>query len=117
MTRHALGRGALWVVVLAVPGCALRGLTGSTPGTAPVRPTCRDGGAAVRWIETPDSLDRRRLVQWCASVGPPLVADFTGGRREPVDSLAVVSWNTHVGGGDVIGLVAGLRSGELTGGV
>jgi endonuclease/exonuclease/phosphatase family metal-dependent hydrolase len=105
------------VVVLAAPACALRGLTGSAPGAAEVRLTCRDGDAPVRWIETPDSLDRRRLVQWCASVGPPVVADFTDGRREPVDSLAVVSWNTHVGGGDVIGLVTDLRAGALTGGV
>jgi len=44
------------------------------------------------------------------------VADFTGGGHGPVDSLAVVSWNTHVGGGDVEGLVADLRAGELSGG-
>lgn len=32
------------------------------------------------------------------------------------DSLVVVSWNVHVGGGDLPALVADLRSGELTGG-
>jgi endonuclease/exonuclease/phosphatase family metal-dependent hydrolase len=32
-----------------------------------------------------------------------------------VDSLAVVSWNTHVGGADIAGLVEDLRGGSLTG--
>jgi endonuclease/exonuclease/phosphatase family metal-dependent hydrolase len=32
------------------------------------------------------------------------------------DSVAVVSWNTHVGGGDVVALVGDLRAGRLTGG-
>src|SRR5690606_22458341 len=41
------------------------------------------------------------------------------GRRapaEPVDSLVVVTWNVHVGGGDLPRLVADLRAGALTGG-
>ena len=32
----------------------------------------------------------------------------------PVDSFALVSWNTHVGGGDLPGLVRDLRRGEFT---
>jgi endonuclease/exonuclease/phosphatase family metal-dependent hydrolase len=34
----------------------------------------------------------------------------------PIDRLAIVSWNLHVGGGDVDGLIRGLRAGEFTGG-
>jgi len=34
----------------------------------------------------------------------------------PDSTLTVVSWNTHVGGGDVSQLVADLRAGRLTGG-
>ena len=35
---------------------------------------------------------------------------------EPIDSLYVITWNVHVGGGDLRRLVADLRAGELTGG-
>ena len=37
---------------------------------------------------------------------------------EPVglDSIAVISWNTHVGGGDITGLVRDLKAGKLTDG-
>ena len=34
----------------------------------------------------------------------------------PVDSVAVISWNTHVGGGDIVRLVSELEAGKLTGG-
>lgn len=115
--RHTLKWTALSFVLCTPPGCALRGVTGSTPATEGLHLACRDGEAAVRWIEAPDSLDRARLPRWCASVGAPVVADFTGGGGGPVDSLALVSWNTHVGGGDVIGLVEDLRAGALSGGV
>ena len=33
-----------------------------------------------------------------------------------IDSLYVITWNVHVGGGDLRRLVADLRAGELTGG-
>ncbi|MCC7009723.1 MAG: hypothetical protein IT184_13015 [Acidobacteria bacterium] len=41
-------------------------------------------------------------------------AASAGGRA--IDRLAIVSWNVHVGGGDLAALVAGLREGRLTGG-
>ena len=33
-----------------------------------------------------------------------------------VDTLAIVSWNVHVGGGDIAGFVRALRGGRFTGG-
>ena len=53
-------------------------------------------------------------------MGPVLVASPEDGAAAPaviVDQLAVVSWNVHVGGGDVEGFIQRLRSGEFTGGV
>jgi endonuclease/exonuclease/phosphatase family metal-dependent hydrolase len=55
------------------------------------------------------------LDRWCAGVGP--VVSLVQDAPEPVlDSLPVISWNTHVGGGDLAGLVRDLRAGKLTDG-
>ena len=62
------------------------------------------------------------LDAWCASTGPPVVAlaphpsAVVADGLLPLDELAVVSWNVHVGGADLPRLVADLRSGALTGG-
>lgn len=69
----------------------------------------------VRWVVPAD--DRPVLDDWCSGVGAPVFRPMPprsdGG---PADSIAIVSWNTHVGGGDLVGLVADLRAGRLTGG-
>jgi endonuclease/exonuclease/phosphatase family metal-dependent hydrolase len=95
----------------------------ATPPGAPASglPSCRafapspDGGVPVKWV-VPES-DRRELDRWCAAVGPVLTTvpaeELTAA---PSDELAVVSWNVHVGGGDLVGLVARARAGDFTGG-
>jgi endonuclease/exonuclease/phosphatase family metal-dependent hydrolase len=89
--------------VSPVPGC--RSMFGATP----VSP--------VTWTPAPDTLDQALLDRWCAGVGP-VVAEPAGVVVEaPLDSLLLVTWNTHVGGGDIPGLVTDLRAGRLTGGV
>ena len=65
---------------------------------------------------SPDAArDRKRLGDWCAMVGPIVY------EREParlpastIDRLAVVSWNTHVGGGDLAALVDAVQRGDFT---
>lgn len=94
-------------------------------------PGCRishnPSDAGIDWIAAPDSGDRSGLDRWCAGVGPAVLAGPTNpdglfgsngpfDLPEPIDSLAVISWNTHVGGGDIAGLVASLEAGTLTGG-
>jgi endonuclease/exonuclease/phosphatase family metal-dependent hydrolase len=89
-------------------------------------PGCRgliDGRAAlvagtVTWTDTSDPHDRDALRSWCVAVGPPVLLDPGGGRqgRPVLESLAIVTWNTHEGGGDLTQLVADLRSGRLTDG-
>jgi endonuclease/exonuclease/phosphatase family metal-dependent hydrolase len=69
------------------------------------------------WVSPTATRDRHPLSDWCATVGPVLYY-----RRPPsdlpafVDRLAVVTWNVHVGFGDVRELIRRLRSGTYTGG-
>jgi len=62
-----------------------------------------DGGA-VRWFGPEREADRRNLAAWCSAVGP---VEFVPepARARPVSAvdstLAVGTWNVHVGGGDL----------------
>lgn len=77
--------------------------------------SCRDT-TRVRWVDLEDPTERRILAYWCATVGSPLVADHRrAGSDAAMDSLVLVSWNVHVGAGDVVRLVDDLRSGRITG--
>ena len=73
-------------------------------------------GAGVRWLRVAPSNEHVAIDRWCSPVGVPV---RIGGRpRDEIAAgpVAIVSWNTHVGAGDLDGLVADLRSGRLTGG-
>ncbi len=77
------------------------------------------GTPAVTWITPDDPRDIDRHARWCRTVGPVLVAPL---ERTPMtapvaDHLVIVSWNVHVGGGDIEGFVERLRGGEFTDGV
>jgi endonuclease/exonuclease/phosphatase family metal-dependent hydrolase len=54
----------------------------------------------LRWEEKQQTLDA-----WCESVGPP-VFRLAPERPGTVSRLLVVSWNAHVGGGDLEGLIS-----------
>jgi endonuclease/exonuclease/phosphatase family metal-dependent hydrolase len=61
-------------------------------------------GKDLRWFGPTRASDRRHLGAWCAAVGP---VEYVGqpdaeGSRGRDSRLTVVTWNTHVGGGDVI---------------
>ena len=84
--------------------------------TLPCR-TTDPAGIEVEWIETADPSDHEALAVGCASVGPVVVRGVAGSGSPPVlDSLVVITWNVHVGGGDVPLLVEQLRRGEFTDG-
>jgi endonuclease/exonuclease/phosphatase family metal-dependent hydrolase len=68
----------------------------------------------ARWLLS--RADAPALDAWCAAVGPAVAIAAATPPDEAVDSLLVVSWNVHVGGGDMVRFVADLRSGVLTGG-
>jgi endonuclease/exonuclease/phosphatase family metal-dependent hydrolase len=72
---------------------------------------------AVRWVLPDSARERRALDGWCQAVGPAVVV--SGVPTDPAtkaNELVVVTWNVHVGAGDVARLVTELRAGSLTGG-
>jgi len=87
-----------------------RARCGDPPVTSPESP------AVVTWERVEDPSERRILDLWCAAVGPPVSAGAGRAHARPVDRIALVSWNVHVGGGGLRALLADLRSGRLTGG-
>jgi endonuclease/exonuclease/phosphatase family metal-dependent hydrolase len=59
--------------------------------------------------------DRARNDLWRRAVGPPVSGDHRQGSDDTADRLTLVSWNLHVGGGDVAEFLHDLRTGVLTG--
>jgi len=99
--RAVVPSSAIRIVVLAslfiLP--ALAGAVADTP---------------VRWVRVGGDNEVSALSRWTAGVGPPFVV-----AQPPAHTTSqapvLVSWNTHVGAGDVDTLVADLKSGKLTG--
>ena len=70
----------------------------------------------MSWLTAIENHDRQDTVPWCATVGSAVIAGPATEPASPIDQIAIVSWNVHVGGGDVIGLIGDLKAGRLTGG-
>jgi endonuclease/exonuclease/phosphatase family metal-dependent hydrolase len=83
----------------------------------PLPPECpaTDEQSEVRWFQAGDPAERDEQIRWCAAVGPPVI-EFAPPVGGPIDSLAVVTWNTHVGGGALGYFIRQLRTGVLTAG-
>jgi endonuclease/exonuclease/phosphatase family metal-dependent hydrolase len=102
----------VWVV-----GCASRGHVATELQPQTCREVAPDPEPFLVWISPPAAHDRSPLARWCATIGPILyyprpLADVP----VVVDRLAIVTWNVHVGGGDVGELIRRLEAGEYTGG-
>ena len=76
--------------------------------------SCR--ASTFRWIGPSDTHNRARLDSWCAGVGVPVVHD--GSQRTPIrlSDVTFVSWNVHVGNGDIASFISDLTNGALTNG-
>jgi endonuclease/exonuclease/phosphatase family metal-dependent hydrolase len=75
--------------------------------------SCLRPVAGVTWLRWAD--EQHSLDAWCESVGPPVFTPAPA-RTGEISRLLVVSWNVHVGGGDVEQLIAELsNSPEETG--
>jgi hypothetical protein len=79
--------------------------------------SCRS--AAVRWLAPDDPRERARLDAWCAGVGD--VAIHAAPATNAPDAIGIeditfVSWNVHVGGGDVRAFIKDLTNGTHTDG-
>jgi endonuclease/exonuclease/phosphatase family metal-dependent hydrolase len=89
-------------------------LAGAGAPSSPCRSVVPNAEQRVRWIAG-DATAHTALARWCASVGPAL---FESQPASPpvVDRLVVVSWNVHVGAGDVDAVIGHLRRGDFTDG-
>ena len=96
--------------VATAPGCR------TTVG-APSLATSLAATDTVRWKVAGDSAEARRLDAWCREVGPAVVVQPPAPPHPLPDSLAVFSWNLHVGAADLPAFVRDIRRGALTGGV
>jgi endonuclease/exonuclease/phosphatase family metal-dependent hydrolase len=100
------------VLLSVLAGCAQRqppALVSALAGS------CR--AASVRWLLPSGSDHRARLDSWCAGVGAPVVraVPATANPLEvAIDDVTFVSWNVHVGNGDVRTFVRDLQAGTLT---
>jgi len=72
----------------------------------------------LEWKRPSDARERRALESWRKGVGPPVISGTPKRIQDIIqmDSLVVVSWNTHVGGADLNAFIQDLRSGKLTAG-
>src|SRR5215831_7914380 len=73
-------------------------------------------GALVRWIRTAPSGERASIDRWCAGVGPPVRIATVRRSEVFTGRFAIVTWNMHVGGGNLEQFVTDLHQGRLTGG-
>lgn len=87
-----LAAALLPLVLGAAPGAALDPVPASAL-------SCAEPVAGVTWVPWTAS-GREALDRWCASVGPPVLV---AAEAQPADvkRLVVVTWNVHVGGGQV----------------
>jgi endonuclease/exonuclease/phosphatase family metal-dependent hydrolase len=117
---RALSRCGLFVLIAAITGCAHRPPMAIQPIATSCQQIVPDGTRAVTWMAPDAARDLGRLDRWCRTVGPILVESpresIQNAAPAIVDRLAVITWNVHVGGGDVEDVVNRLRQGEFTGG-
>jgi endonuclease/exonuclease/phosphatase family metal-dependent hydrolase len=115
---RAAAVAALIAVAAGATGCAR--LPPAADSARLTNLPCRQmapASARVVWWSAASDRDRDKLARWCETVGP--VAFHTSSPiadRHRSDTLTVVSWNVHVGAGDVDALIDGLRAGEFTAG-
>jgi endonuclease/exonuclease/phosphatase family metal-dependent hydrolase len=72
---------------------------------------------SVSWLTAVENRDREDVWRWCGTVGPAVIITPTTETDVPaLEQIAILTWNVHVGGGDLIGLVGDLKAGRLTDG-
>jgi endonuclease/exonuclease/phosphatase family metal-dependent hydrolase len=90
----------------------------SPPAITPVAAgSCRSG--ALQWFAPDDAAERTRLDMWCAGVGEAAIhPSLSTAAQESIDlrQITFVSWNVHVGSGDIRAFVKDLINGDHTSG-
>ncbi len=109
--RSAVVLGVLLPTLSVLGACVSNPAVVQDTGASP----CAAMTRTVNWVRIPTGDERRRSDRWCAAIGPPEIE--TGRAKGLTGSrLAIVSWNVHVGAGDVSALLTDLKMGRLTGG-
>ena len=111
--RTLSGRTLLMFFV-AVTGCAHRPPMAMQPIASSCQQVVPDRTRSVVWMAPDDPRDLNRLIRWCRTVGPVLVEPSRDDKSSTiVDRLAIITWNVHVGGGDIEEVVSRLRRGDF----
>jgi endonuclease/exonuclease/phosphatase family metal-dependent hydrolase len=97
------------LTVCGVSACVSNPPLRANAGGAP----CEPRSSGVAWFSAVAANERAASLRWCEGIGSPLVTPDAA-TTAAVLPLAVVSWNTHVGGGDITALADEVRSGRLT---
>lgn len=90
-----------------------------SPAIFPASLSSQPIAPSLRWTAPNNPGHRHALEDWCSAVGPAVVAGAPVALPAAISSppeLVIVSWNVHVGAGDVLGLVEQLRAGHFTDG-
>lgn len=107
-------RFLFFVVAVSLTGC----VRWTPPTVSPIATgSCRS--TTVQWLAPNDARERGRLDVWCAGVGVPTFRELIStGPAETIamEDITFVSWNVHVGSGDIRAFVNDLRKGVHTDG-
>ena len=107
---------ARFVAALAALGILIACLGSGRPRLAAGEPTCVAATETnIQWRRLSAENERRSLDWWCAGVGGSILQEGSETSETLAAPFAVVSWNTHVGAGDLDVFIADLRAGRLTG--
>lgn len=101
MTRF---RVAVFGSVALAVSCAAHEPPRPVSPAEPVALHCLESVPGVTWMPWTKS-GRATLDQWCASVGRPVLMQASAGPAD-LTRLLIVTWNVHVGGGQVEDFVA-----------
>jgi len=114
---QVVSRGVVLALLVAITGCAHRPPMAVQQLASSCQQVVPDRERPMVWIAPDDARDRDRLVKWCQTVGPVVVQSPAADAAPAIaDRLAIITWNVHVGGGDLEAIISALRRGEFTGG-
>ena len=118
-TTRLIWAGVATGLATLVSGCTLSHAMqqdfddGSCPARylAPTSANRPEAGAGnlLTWSGPTETRDIDKIEVWCRTVESPILLDPTPPRLQDgtsVDSLAIVTWNTNVGGGDLVAFLA-----------
>ncbi len=123
----AVCRPILLLLPVVIAGCTFShamyyaGIDAGCMNGAPDEILTVGEGSGLNWLRSADPRDRDLNSAWCETVGPAVFKPVPSDRfQEPSrpDTIAVLTWNVNVGGGDLTSFLVselGLSCGELHG--